>query len=62
VKAKASYLTKLGLVDEYWFLVQSIIPGRGKQLFENLNDRVDLKLIDTKTFYSGVVAKHYQKV
>ncbi len=58
----ASHLTKLGLIDEYFFLVQPIILGTGTPLFGNLSDRVDLKLIDTKIFYSGVVAKHYQKI
>lgn len=57
----ASTLTKLGLIDEYFFVVQPIIFGKGKQLFENLNNRVDLKLMDAKVFSSGVVAKHYQK-
>jgi len=57
----ASNLTKLGLIDEYWFLVQPIILGKGKQLFENLNDRTDLKLIDTKIFNSGIVVLHYKK-
>jgi len=58
----ASHLTKLGLIDEYFFLVQPIILGTGTPLFGNLNDRIDLKLIDTKIFCSGVVAKHYQKI
>jgi len=58
----ASTLTKLGLIDEYFFIVQPIILGKGTPLFESLNNRVDLKLIDTKTFSSGVVAKHYQKI
>ena len=39
----ASQLMKLGLIDEYWFLVQPIVLGNGKQLFESLNERIDLK-------------------
>ena len=57
-----STLTELGLINDYFFVVQPIILGKGKQLFEDLKDRVDLKLIDTKNFSSGVVAKHYQKI
>lgn len=57
-----STLTELGLIDEYFFLVQPIILGKGTPLFQNLNNRVDLKLSDTKIFSSGVVAKHYQSL
>ncbi len=57
----ASSLTRLGLIDEYWFVTQPIILGKGKPLFGNLIDRIDLKLIETKTFNSGVVALHYRK-
>ena len=58
----ASALTKLGLIDEYWFLVHPVILGKGKQLFEDFNNRVTLKLIDTKKLNSGVVVLHYQKI
>jgi len=56
----ASSLVDLGLVDEYWLLVQPILSGGGKPLFKNLHKRVQLKLIETKTLKSGVVALHYQ--
>ncbi|MCB0746818.1 MAG: dihydrofolate reductase family protein [Ignavibacteriae bacterium] len=57
----ASQLTKLELIDEYWFLVHPIIMGSGKRLFEDHNKRSSLMLIDTKTFKSGVVVAHYVK-
>jgi dihydrofolate reductase len=57
----ASTLVKLDLIDEYWFLIQPIVLGKGKQLFESLNERVNLKLIDTNTLSSGVAVLHYQK-
>lgn len=59
----ASSLTQLGLIDEYLFVVQPIVAGKGKRLFEvgGLHERLHLKLVDTKTFRSGVVALHYKK-
>jgi len=58
----ASALTEKQLIDEYWFLVHPIILGKGKQLFENLNQKSKLKLLESKVFNSGVVALHYQKM
>lgn len=51
---------RLGLVDGYWLLVQPVIIGKGRRLFEGLGKRVDLELVDTKTFKSGVVVLHYR--
>ena len=58
----ASALTEKQLIDEYWFLIQPIILGKGKLLFEDLNRRSNLKLVDTKTLKSGVAVLHYQKI
>lgn len=57
----ASQLLKQNMIDEYWFLVHPVIIGSGRKLFEGLNDRRDIKLVDTQTFNSGVVVLHYQK-
>lgn len=51
----ASTFIKLGLVDEYWLYVHPIILGGGKPMFPHLGDRINLKLIDTHRFGSGVV-------
>ncbi len=63
----ASQLLKMNLIDEYWFLVHPIILGKGKKMFdqsdgslEDFNKRLDLKLVDTKSFKSGVVVLHYK--
>jgi hypothetical protein len=33
--------------------------GKGRRLFEGVKKRIDLKLVDTQTFRSGVVVLHY---
>ncbi len=48
-----------GLIDEYLILVQPFIWAKGKRLFDGLDDGIKLKLIDTRTFKSGVVFLHY---
>jgi len=52
-------LTQLGLIDEYRFCVQPIILGKGLPLFKNISQRIDLPLLSTKTFGSGVVTLCY---
>lgn len=54
-------LLNLGLIDELQICVQPIIAGKGLPLFENLNDRINLKLLKTKTFNnSGSVLFYYE--
>lgn len=54
-----STLAQLGLVDEYHFLVQPIVAGRGPQLLGGVHERLNLKLTETKPFGSGVVLLRY---
>jgi dihydrofolate reductase len=58
-----SQLIELGLVDEYHFVVQPIIAGEGRRLLEgiSLQERLQLKLVESKIFPSGSVALHYVK-
>ena len=53
-------LTQLGIVDEFQLCVHPIILGKGLPLFKNINDRVDLKLIKSKTFGSGAIVLYYE--
>ena len=52
-------LAENNLVDEYSLLVYPIVLGKGKRVFPD-DLHVKLKLIDTKTFPSGVVLMRYQ--
>jgi dihydrofolate reductase len=56
----AQSLVKLGLVDEYRLLVHPVALGRGHGLFASLERPIDLRLVATKTFDSGTVAKIYR--
>lgn len=47
------------LIDEYWFNISPVILGKGKPLFENINNMRKLKLLGTKTYKTGVVNLHY---
>ena len=49
-----------GLIDEYRIGVVPIILGAGNSLSEALKDKLNLKLLKTKTFNSGLVLLHYQ--
>ena len=55
----AACLKKAGLIDEYRIWVHPVVIGNGKALF-NLHDRMNLTLLRTKTFGSGVILLYYQ--
>jgi dihydrofolate reductase len=56
-----SQLMKLDLIDEYLFVIQPIVAGEGRRLFDDisLREKLQLKLADTKTFRSGCLALRY---
>jgi len=53
-------LTQLDLIDEYQLGVQPTILGSGLPLFKNIKDRIDLRLLNTKTFGCGAVTLYYE--
>jgi len=61
--ALPSHLIALGLVDEYIFVIHPGIGGEGKRLMEgiSLQEKLKLKLVDTKVLKSGCVMLHYVK-
>ena len=51
---------RLGLVDEYWLKVQPVAIGQGLPVFDRLESPVDLKLVWSKIYASGVVGVRYE--
>jgi dihydrofolate reductase len=58
-----SQLIQLGLIDEYHIVVHPVIAGEGRRLLEgiSLQEKLQLKLVESKIFKSGYVALHYLK-
>lgn len=52
----------LDLIDEYQISVQPTLAGKGLSLFKNIVDRIDLKLLKTKTFGCGAMTFYYEPV
>jgi dihydrofolate reductase len=48
------------LLDELGLLVHPIVVGSGRRLFEEGGDQKALKLVDSRTFSTGVVYLTYQ--
>ncbi len=56
----ASTFIQLGLVDEYRPFIQPVVLGSGTPFFPVLDNRIKLRLVETRTFRSGVVYVRYQ--
>jgi len=57
----ASSLIELGLVDEFRLFVSPVLLGAGTPYFPSLEERVDLELLETRTFGSRVVYVRYRR-
>ncbi len=57
----SSQLIAFGLIDEFYFVVHPVIAGHGRRLFEvaALQEKLNLKLVDSRTFKSGSIGVHY---
>jgi dihydrofolate reductase len=55
----AAEAAALGQIDEYRARVYPVLVGGGIPFFAQRERRVDLELVDTRTFGSGVVYLHY---
>jgi dihydrofolate reductase len=58
----AQTFMQLGLIDEYRLSVHPVVLGGGILLFKDIKDRMNLKLVEAKTFRSGVVLLSYQSI
>jgi dihydrofolate reductase len=55
-----SQLTQAGLIDEFQFAVNPVILGAGRTMFEGIKDKLDMKLVKTRTFANGIVFLCYE--
>lgn len=58
-----SQLIEHGLIDEYRFVVNPIVAGAGRRLWDDVSlpERLQLRLVESKIFNSGSVALRYLK-
>jgi dihydrofolate reductase len=56
----AAEAAALGLIDEYRAMVYPVLVGGGIPFFPQRERRVDLDLVETRTFSSGVVYLRYR--
>lgn len=56
----ATALTHLGLIDEYRLMVNPVILGAGTPMFKGVDERLNLRLVDSRAFQSGNVLLIYQ--
>ena len=54
-------LMKDDLIDEYIVSIIPTILGKGKRLFSGINNSLDIKLVETKAFDTGLVQVKYKR-
>ena len=55
-----SQLAPEGLIDEYQVVVNPIVLGNGRTMFDDIKARLNLKLTKTRTFGNGKVYLCYE--
>jgi dihydrofolate reductase len=55
-----STLAQLGLIDEYELLIHPVVLGGGKLMFKGIRQQLNMKLLNTQIFRSGVVVLRCQ--
>lgn len=58
----AATLIDSGLVDEYQLVINPVILTKGKSFFQQLTNRRQIELIDTKQLSTGVAILRYKQV
>ncbi len=54
-------LERLGLIDEYHFVIHPVVAGHGPYVFQGLERSRLLDLVSTTRLKSGVTAMHYRR-
>lgn len=53
-------LIRLGLIDEYYFIVNPIILGKGKAIFKDVKRKMKLQLVSSIAYNSGITVLRYK--
>jgi dihydrofolate reductase len=56
----AAEAAALGLIDEYQAVVHPVLVGGGTPFFPRQERRVDLELVESRTFGSGIIFLRYR--
>jgi dihydrofolate reductase len=54
-----SQLASTGLIDEFQVMVNPVILGRGRTMFDDVGKKLNLKLSGTRAFRNGNVLLNY---
>jgi dihydrofolate reductase len=54
-------LAEENLIDEYQLMVNPIVLGKGRGLFDGIQKRLLLKLVKTRVFGNGIVLLYYTR-
>ncbi len=57
-----SQLTPHGLIDEYQIVVNPVVLGKGRTMFDGIQEKVPLKLTSTRAFGNGNALLCYEPV
>jgi dihydrofolate reductase len=57
----AATFMRLDLIDEYRLFVQPVVLGAGTPFFPSLDSKINLRLVETRKFASGVVYVRYAR-
>ncbi len=55
-----SQLAQAGVIDEYQIVVNPVVLGKGRTMFEGIKEKILLKLTKTRTFGNGNVLLCYE--
>lgn len=56
----ASSLIAGQLIDDYYFFINPVVLGSGLTIFKDIQQRLTLKLVESRAFECGIMALHYQ--
>ena len=54
-----SQLARAGLIDEFQVMVNPVILGAGRTMFDDVGKKLNLKLESTRAFHNGNVLLNY---